>query len=89
MSTLPANLPDERTAQRLLEVLSKLEAAFPALALSSKSGNGREQELEQQVYALRRKQHEARTRLQTLAEKLESLPQDAQMSDLSIGDVAA
>lgn len=76
MSTLPANLPDERTAQRLLDILAELESRLPQSAGQSAAGSvaqaAQVSELERQLQTLKRKQSEARTRLQALADKLES-----------------
>lgn len=78
MTTLPPNLPDERTAQRLLDLLAQLEKAGPvAAAVAPPSPTVDDAELatlRTQNAALRRKQEAARLRLAALAERLEQLP---------------
>jgi hypothetical protein len=77
LSTLPPNLPDERTAQRLLDLLTQLEK----LGVSPVApGSGLPPEaaelatLRAQNARLLRRQQAARERLEALALRLEQLP---------------
>ena len=79
MSIVPPNLPDERTAQRLLDLLAQLEhtaksprAASPAAAAAN---NAELAELKSENAQLRRRQQQAREKLNALATKLEQMPE--------------
>lgn len=78
MSTLPPNLPDERTAQRLLDLLAQLEnqgLTTPAAPTGEGAAEVAElATLRAQNAALILRQKAARERLNALAIRLEELP---------------
>ncbi|MBI1308932.1 MAG: hypothetical protein GC129_03595 [Proteobacteria bacterium] len=79
MSALPPNLPDERTAQRLLDLLAQLEhsgkIARPATPapVAVPLPSTQETHLRQENANLRRRQTEAKQRLANLITKLEQV----------------
>lgn len=67
---MPANLPDARTAQRLLDVLDKLEQALRSGRHASSAAHS---DLEQRMANLQFENQRLRTTRQQAAERLDAL----------------
>lgn len=81
MSTTPPNLPDERTAQRLLDLLSQVEHtlknARPSPQVTSLH-EGQLSKLQAENTALRHRQQQASQKIENLITQLESAPEPVQ-----------
>lgn len=75
-ATLPQNLPDLRTAQRLLDVLSQLEFTLRANPPQLKNSNPANPALQAENQSLKAAQTQALERLETLIGKLQQQTED-------------